>query len=166
MRKTYQDDQGRIMVGAPAGGGGGGMTSFATRPATAGEIMTFHIDNLARAEAELAVAHQAREAAKEAHDKHRALQAPVVGAALPPGPLDRNSLTAQEATDAPDAHPGDHTIQQGQPDQPGQPGYRGEYLATDAETAQAAADAAMAGHPTPGSPMTPRPAVHPAPEEV
>lgn len=124
--RTFEDTMGRIMVEEPAGGTGGGMTSVATRPATDDEIMAFHADRVAKAKAEIEAAEEAHKNAQKAHDEHRALQEPVIGAPPPPGPLDPQSVVAQgvgnpgaDNSDGRLGKPlGGHTDQQGQPDQP------------------------------------------------
>lgn len=124
--RTFEDTMGRIMVEEPAGGTGGGMTSVATRPATDDEIMAYHTDRVAKAKAEIEAAEVAHKDAQKAHDEHRALQDPVIGAPPPPGPLDRQSVVAQgvgepgaDNADGRLGKPlGGNTAQQGQPDQP------------------------------------------------
>lgn len=114
---TFVDSLGRVMVGEPAGGTGGGGTSQATRPATPDEITAFHDAEVARAQAVL-------DEAKGKRDEHHK-QDVAIGAAAPPGPLDPSGLVAQGAVGSP-GNPdprlgqplGGHTEQQGQPQQP------------------------------------------------
>lgn len=116
MAQTFRDDQGRIMVGEPAGGTGGGVTSMATRPATPEEITAFHDREMQEARAALDAAEQHR----KDHDE----QDVVVGASPPPGPLDRSGVVAQGVGRPGNPDPrlgqplGGHTEQQGQPQQP------------------------------------------------
>ena len=70
METTFEDDAGRIMVGDHSGGTGGGVTGYATRPATHEEKGAFLQKALAAAEAEIEAAKVAFERWKEKHEAH------------------------------------------------------------------------------------------------
>jgi hypothetical protein len=68
----FEHGDGRIMVGEPAGGTGGGATSYVVRPATPSEVTRFHADRVQAAEAAVATAQDHLALANQAHAAHLA----------------------------------------------------------------------------------------------
>lgn len=97
MSTTFEDNKGQIMVGEPAGGHGGGATSFVTRPATTHEITRHRESMIRKAEAAVLAAEQHLEAMKVAHAEHmKSMEPPVVDEETPRV----NQEAAEEATRA------------------------------------------------------------------
>lgn len=96
MSVPYRDEQGNIVVQQQAGGHGGGATGSMVRPATDEEVLAFHTNAIAYAEAQVLEAEQALAAAKKARDVHVVPASPVVAAPQTTDQAERDRLAQVE----------------------------------------------------------------------